>query len=177
VQFLNVCAAHQTGLDSAISKSPLSQEIILYSGHGRGAGVIGALTGDPSQFVGLVYNYPGFISTSVVEQVALDTLEKRANKGSRPILLELHLPAGFPALDMALIPGGGNEFEYLIGRNVDLLIFAGAWTRSAGVVDDILHLKLRPAVEQTEPLRKQRRAVSDDDASAALTHPVSHQRG
>jgi hypothetical protein len=147
-EFLDVCAAHQIGLDNAISKTLLSREIVLYSGHGRGAGAVGALTGDPSRFAGLTYKYPGFISTSAVEQVAVDTLTTRAQKGSRPVLLELHLPTGFPALDMALIPGGGNEVEYLIGRNEEFTIFDAGGMCLVGVTDAILRLKLRPAGQQ-----------------------------
>jgi hypothetical protein len=144
LDFLDVCATHQNGLDGAISKCALPQAVILYSGHGNGFAAVGALTGEPDQFNDLTYNYRGYISTSVIEQVAVDFLTKRANKGSRPVLLELHLPANFRALDMGLIPGGGSEFEYLIGRNERFRIFGADRRQLAGVDDPVLVLMLQP---------------------------------
>lgn len=144
--FLDTCGPHQIALDSAILKNPLSADTVLWSGHGRGSGVVGALVGEPKQFVGLGYKYPGYISTSAAKQVALDTLVTRAKEYSRPTLLELHLPLAFHALDMSLIPGGGHEFEYLIGRNEAFTIFDADLMRSGEL--DVLLLRLRPTVQK-----------------------------
>src|SRR6185312_8678186 len=68
--FLHHAAAHQRAPDSAIKKSTLTDDAVVYSGHGRGAAVLGALCGDANRFVGLCYDYPGYISTTAVRCVA-----------------------------------------------------------------------------------------------------------
>src|SRR5579862_1142768 len=99
--FAKIYKATTRNLDSAIGKSVLQVGTELYSGHGRWYSIFGSLTGSPDRFVGLMYRYPGFISTSQSRLIAVDKfLRVRAASGSRPALLRFQMTAGQCALDM-----------------------------------------------------------------------------
>ena len=127
-----------TNLDNAIGASRLSEDAVLYSAHGLGFGVRGSLVGPPKQFVGLTYHYPGYISTTADRGFRDRFLEKRRGPTTRPTILELHLPSGFNALDLRH-GGHAGEFEYLLGRNLQLKIVGADY-----VDDDVLALILKP---------------------------------
>jgi hypothetical protein len=143
--FLKDARKHQEGLDRAISKSLLLDDAVLYSGHGKGVTIFGALNGPSSAFKGLYYRYPGYISTTPVKLTAEDKfIVDRASEGSQPTLLRLLLPKGFPALDMAFVPGGGNEDEHLVGRDLPFKIVEAEYIRVARVADQVMQLTLVP---------------------------------
>lgn len=141
--FLGTAATHGSALGSAIAKCRLTQDLTVFSGHGRGGWSRGALGGDPQRFVGLEYAYPGFISTSLQEEIALRFLGKREHPGSHPTLLELRLPAGYPALDIGLA-GAAGEFELVIGRHARFDIINAAQFTVVGVSDPVVRLVLQP---------------------------------
>lgn len=122
--FASRSAEEQILLDSAIQTSELLTDAILFSAHGNGFAVRGSLVGPPQSFIGLTYQYPGFISTSASRDWAINFLEPRRFNGSRATLLEFRLPKGFAALDMK----HGNhfgEFEFLLGRDTPFKIIDG----------------------------------------------------
>lgn len=145
-QFIRTAKAHQAGLDRAIGKCTLYGSATLYWGHGRGLAIRGSLCGDPDAFVGLSYRYPGYVSTSSVEEVAIQSfLAKRTFCGSLPTLLEFRLPATFNTLDMNMA-GAQGEFEFLIGRKREFVIIGASYFDVDKVPDPVLRLVLEPTV-------------------------------
>lgn len=126
-------------LDSAISVSTLDANAVLYSAQPVGFSVRGSFLGDPAKYVGLIYRYPGFTSTSTQTSFRDDFLSKRRDAASRPATLELHLPAGWHAID--LHEGGhAGELEFLLARDVAYEVV------NASYVDgEVLNLVLRPS--------------------------------
>lgn len=123
-EFSSRAAGERALLDSAIQISELLTDTTLFSAHGNGFAVRGSLVGLPQSFIGLTYQYPGFISTSASRDWAINFLEPRRFNGSRATLLEFQLPKGFAALDMK----HGNhfgEFEFLLGRDTPFKIIDG----------------------------------------------------
>lgn len=134
-----VYAKQIEALDSAIGASTLISDSVLYSAQPKGFSVRGSFLGDAAKFVGLIYRYPGFISTSAETSFRDRFLSKRRDAGSRPATLEFRLPAGWNAIDLSE-GGHSGEFEFLLARDV-----------AYGVVDasyvdgDVLNLVLEPA--------------------------------
>ena len=148
-----------TQLDSAIGKLELVDDGVLYSGHGRGFSVIGSLRGNPEQFVGLKYRYPGYISTSSDRGKAENFLRTRAGGGGTPVLLELRLIRGQHMLPMDVGTGQVGEAEYLLPKNLEFDIVDARWTRIDGVENNALHLVLQ-RTGQRVPAPDQSRASS-----------------
>jgi hypothetical protein len=140
--FCATAAVKFAALDSAIKQCELEGNTNLYSAHGVGVGVRGALTGDPARFVGLQYCYRGYISTSSDLQWTQRFVVPRA-QGPSQTVLEFHLPAGFNALDMNLV-GHSGEFEFLLGRSTVFDIVNGSLLTVPGA-GPILLLTLAPA--------------------------------
>ncbi|WP_298325431.1 hypothetical protein [Asticcacaulis sp.] len=133
------------GLDSAIEKSYLVQATTLWSAHGCGTGCRGALIGDARSFVGTQFQYPGFVSTSTVKDVAVFLfLRKKAYSNSRPTLLQFELPAGFNVVGSHHC-GHHGEMEYIIGRDRLFDVAEASYERFPEVEDEALVLKLLPA--------------------------------
>ena len=130
-----------TALDAAIETCSLTEAATLYSGHGRGLFVRGALSGDAKKFVGLTYQYRGYISTSSSRDFAVSFLAKRAESNSLPTLMEFRLPTNFPVLDMNCA-GHHGEFEFLLGRNRLFKIVDANEIRLRDVAELVLHLVL-----------------------------------
>ncbi len=144
--FQAVAATHLLALDSAIAKSSLNKREVVWSGHGHGGGSRGALRGPPSAFLGLYYQYPGYISTSLARETAIESfLVKRTFSGSLPTLLEFRLPADFPALDMSEV-GHHGEFEILLGRSVEFRVIDASEFCHPKVRDTVLNLVLAPVL-------------------------------
>lgn len=137
-EFSLMARAKRDAIDRVFTISRLIKEQVLWSGHGHGWGVRGALVGEPSGFIGLEYRYPGYISTSTERSWCDGFLEKRNRDESRPTLMQLNLPALFPAIDMHDGASHG-EFEVLLPRNLNLVI-----TDAASLPGDILYLNLTP---------------------------------
>lgn len=132
-------------LDSAISVSTLDADAILYSAHPVGFSVRGSFMGDAAKYIGLLYRYPGFTSTSTEASFRDDFLSKRRDSGSRPATIEFLLPAGWNAVDLK-VGGHSGEFEFLLGRDVAYEVVGASY-----VDGDVLNLVLEPAVtEQIE---------------------------
>lgn len=112
-------------LDSAINRSKLIKEVTLYSGHGNGLFAVGSLRMEASFYKGLIYKYPGFISTSLNRDVAEDNLNVRAGTKNFPVLLEFILPCGEIALDLSPYSSVG-EFEVLLPRDVEFKIVSSS---------------------------------------------------
>lgn len=130
--------AISNALESAIAASTLDAAATLYSAHGNGFGVRGSIRGNPSNFIGLEYFYPGFISTTAEAGFRDTFLNKRRNALSQPALLELLLPAGFNAVDLR----HGNhygEFEFLLSRKLHFHIVDAKYFDG-----DVLWLTLQP---------------------------------
>lgn len=143
LQFSPSARAKRDAIDQVFVISRLINEQVLWSGHGHGWGIRGALVGAPSDFIGLKYRYPGYISTST-ERLWCDAfLKKRSRNESRPTLLQFNLPACFPAIDMHDC-GSQGEFEVLLPRNLIFAITDAAW-----LPGDILHLTLSPGETET----------------------------
>jgi len=137
-QFWPTCGSIVRALDAAINSSTLLEAATLHAAHGNGFGVRGALVGNPSAFVGMVYQYPGYISTSAEIDFRDRFLGPRRNAASRPTVLEFRLPTGFNAIDMHH-GGHSGEFEFLLGRCTAFRI-----TSSEIVDTDVLSLVLEP---------------------------------
>jgi hypothetical protein len=122
------------------SRFELTQNAILYSGHGNGVGTLGALAGNEVQrFRGMRWQYFGFISTSSVREIAEDFVRGRLRQ--YPVLLEFHLEAGFRLFPMGET-GQGHEQEYLLPPNVHYTILEA---RTVGIGDvNVVHLILVP---------------------------------
>lgn len=144
--FVTVCKSHRENIDSAIAKCSLNDDLIVYSGHGRGINVLGSLNVVPNQLIGMQYNYRGYISTSAHEQTATESfLAKRAYPGSRPTLLEFRLSKGFCIFDMRIINSVG-ESEFLIGRNIKFKIIEASYFSVNRVTDSVLRLVLEAVI-------------------------------
>jgi hypothetical protein len=123
-----------------------TSDATVYSGHGNGVGVVGALGhNDPERFLGLTWQYRGFTSTSSWKEKAEDFVRTRAKcTPDTPVLLELCLPAGFRLLPMEVLgPDSTHEAEFLISPNVPFKIVAASHV-TVEDVQNVLHLKLRP---------------------------------
>jgi hypothetical protein len=125
-------------LDRAIAASTLDTDSVLYSAQPVGFSVRGSLLGDASKFIGLIYQYPGFTSTTTNEAFRDEFLSKRRDPQSRPAILTFQLPAGWNAIDLK-VGGHFGEFEFLLARNVPYEVV------DASFVDgDVLNLALKP---------------------------------
>jgi hypothetical protein len=117
------------------SRYELTTDVTLYSGHGSGTGVLGALGhSDVAQFKGMTWRYRGFTSASPVKEIA----EKFV-----PVLLEFRLAAGFRLLPMQVL-GSNFEVEFLLPSNVPFTIIEASRV-TIGDVSNVLHLVLKPA--------------------------------
>lgn len=139
------CAADFKNITSAIGKFEVTSEGSLFSGHGCGIVVLGSLHAEAAQFIGFEYCYPGFISTSSERRIAEeDFIEKRAGRGTRPMLLEFKLPVGMAVLDFTQVTNSVGEFEYLIARRQRFIIVDAKYYSLQGVIDPVLHLLMEP---------------------------------
>ncbi|ATP22064.1 ADP-ribosyltransferase (plasmid) [Sphingobium limneticum] len=136
--FSSGARAKRDAIDAVFSMSRLLSAQTLWSGHGHGWGVRGALEGAPASFVGLHYRYPGYISTSTERSWCDAFLDKRSRNQSRPTMLEFRLPAGSPAIDMHDGAAQG-EFEILLPRDTLFSI-----TDAQMLPGDLLQLILEP---------------------------------
>jgi hypothetical protein len=136
--FSSVARTKRDAIDAVFSISRLLTAQTLWSGHGHGWGVRGALEGAPANFVGLQYRYPGYISTSTDRSWCDAFLDKRNRSQSRPTMLEFRLPAGTPAIDMH-DGGAQGEFEILLPRERLFSI-----TDAKMLPGDLLQLVLEP---------------------------------
>lgn len=126
-------------LDSAISVSTLDADAVFYSAQPVGFSVRGSFVGDAAKYIGLIYRYPGFTSTSTEPSFRDDFLSKRRDSGSRPATLEFQLPAGWNAIDLQE-GGHSGEFEFLLARDVAYEVVDASY-----VDGDVLNLMLQPA--------------------------------
>lgn len=128
------------------SRYELTSGMTVYSGHGSGAGVLGALGhSTPSSFIGMIWQYKGVTSTSSEQSKAEDFVRTRAKDVlDVPVFLDLHLPAGFRLLPMEVLGSdSGHEWEYLIPPNIPFKVtHAGHGT--FGGFEGVLHLILEP---------------------------------
>ena len=137
-RILATCAAALRNLDAAVAASRLLGPAVLFSAHGNGFGVRGSLMAAPSAFIGLTYRYPGFVSTTSDPAFCDAFLAKRRTTASRPTMLEIGLPDGFPGVDIRH-GGHAGEAEILLGRDIPFLVV------DADIVDgDVLWLVLEP---------------------------------
>jgi hypothetical protein len=136
--FMTTGKARRDAIDGLFGVSRLARALSLWSGHGHGWSVRGALEGPPETFRGLTYRYPGFISSSLERSWCEEFLSKRHRSDSRPTLLRLDLPEGFPAIDMH-DGGHAGEFEILLPRGRSLTI-----THAERLGSDVLLLGLAP---------------------------------
>lgn len=134
---------HQRALAGAILKCRLVEPVVLFSGHGCGSGIRGFLTGPPERFVGLHYCYPGFISTSSEEAIALGFLKRSRGRGFQPTLLEFRLPKEYQVLEMDNWIGQG-EAEFVIGPNRGFRIEESILRTEPMAGGDFLQLVLTP---------------------------------
>jgi hypothetical protein len=102
------CGTLVRQLDQAIEKFRLYEDTTVYSGHGRGLSVVGALRGDAEQFRGLQYCYSGFTSTSLDRGVAENFLRTRSSGSQFPTLLEFRLRARENILPISEVTGQGS---------------------------------------------------------------------
>ncbi|SRR5258708_2024936 len=141
-KFRQRCLEIAKNLDSAIEKYELCEDAVVYSGHGTGMAVIGALSGEPAKFVGLTYCYNGYISTSAERWKAENSLRNKASGFRMPVLLEVRLPRHQRILPLDEATGQGHEFELLLGRSVQFAIFDAAIEQVQDVQQPILRLRL-----------------------------------
>ena len=135
-------APHLTNhLDSAIQKFELSSDATVFSGHGKGFSVIGWLFGDPKNFVGFKYRYPGYISTSADRGTAENYLRTRADRVSAPVLLQIRLTRGQRIFPMAAV-GQTHHAEYVLERSIEFEIKNADLVPIDGVNGDVLLLVL-----------------------------------
>jgi hypothetical protein len=127
-------------LDSAIQKFELAADGTVFSGHGRPFSLVGCLFGQPGQFVGLRYRYPGYTSTSSERGVAEANLRPRATRGT-PVLLEFHLKRGQRILPVPAVVRAG-EAEYVLGRREQFNIVDAGTAIVEAVAEPVLHLVL-----------------------------------
>jgi hypothetical protein len=130
-------------LNSAIQKFELTEDGIVYSGHGQGFPIVGSLQGDARRFIGLNYCYPGYISTSSDRGKAENFLRTRAGPVGTPTLLELRLKRGQRVLYMDAATGQVGEAEYLLGRRLKFEVIDAEWIKIDHVDRETLHLVLR----------------------------------
>ena len=139
------CAADVKNITSAIGRFEVTSEGSVFSGHGCGIFVLGSLNAEAGEFIGFEYCYPGFISTSSERRIAEeDFIEKRARRGTRPMLLEFKLPVGMAVLDFGQVTNSVGEFEYLIARGQRFTIVDANFYKLRGVSDLVLHLVMEP---------------------------------
>jgi len=129
-------------LDRAIQKFALSAGATVYSGHGRGSSVVGSLRGNPQQFVGLGYRYPGYISTSWDRAKAENFLRTRASAVGTPVLLKIRLRQGQNLLPLDVGTGQLGEGEYLLPRTLEFTIIDVTWQNVDQVEQRVLRLTL-----------------------------------
>jgi hypothetical protein len=132
-------------LDKAIAKFEVATEGSVFSGHGSGTGVLGALAAEPQQLVGLHYCYWGYVSTSWHRDVAAAFIRTRSSENSKPVLLEFLLTPGECALPMDKATGQTGEGEVLLSRSCPFEIREAKLIRIGGVHPNVLHLVLRKA--------------------------------
>jgi hypothetical protein len=127
------------------SRYELTTDVTLYSGHGSGTGVLGALGhSDVARFKGMTWRYRGFTSASPVKEIAEKFVWTRAKSaGDVPVLLEFRLAAGFRLLPMQVL-GSDFEVEFLLPSNVPFTIIEASRV-TIGDVSNVLHLVLKPA--------------------------------
>jgi hypothetical protein len=124
----------------------LAAAATLYSGHGNGVGVVGALGHSEDRFFkGMTWQYRGPTSATTHKSVADNFVRTRANSSrDTPVLLEFRLPAGFRLLPMAVLGADfTHEAECLIPPGLPFVINAAS---RVTVEDgqDVLHLVLVP---------------------------------
>ena len=136
--FMMTGKTRRDAIDGLFEVSRLARALSLWSGHGHGWSIRGALEGPPDAFRGLTYRYPGFISSSLERSWCVEFLSKRHRSGSHPTLLRLDLPEGYPAIDMHDGDHAG-EFEILLPRSRSFII-----TDADRLENDVLLLGLAP---------------------------------
>jgi hypothetical protein len=108
-------------LDGACTKFKLTAPTTLFGGIGDGRSILGSLRGSkPGNFVGLIYQYPGWFSASSISEVECAKFMCSGLTYSyyRPVFLKLRLPADFHVLAVeALGPGYSDEREFAIPKN------------------------------------------------------------
>jgi hypothetical protein len=138
-----LCSGKLAALKSATSsKYELTSDATVYSGHGNGTAVVGALGhNDLGRFLGLKWQYRGFTSTSSCKEKAEDFVHTREKSPlDTPVVLEFCLPAGFRLLPMAIL--GSHEAEFLISPNCPFKIVTASRI-TVRSVQNVLHLVLR----------------------------------
>lgn len=85
-------------LDSMIAKSELSEDITVYRGLGSAR-----IKGDPKKLIGKIMPHPGYMSTSMSRDVAMEF--------SEGVLLEIIARKGTPAFDVASLMKSGAPAE------------------------------------------------------------------
>lgn len=141
--FLDRCAPLVQALDRAIQKFEVSEDGVVFSGHGRGLSVIGSLYSASDRFIGLTYCYPGYTSTNADRGTAENFLRTRAAGARTPVLMEFRLRKGQRILPMSIATlGQGGEAEYLLGRAAEFQIVEADFVTIQDVDQNVLHLVL-----------------------------------
>lgn len=93
-------------------------------------GVKGSMFSDPAALAGMTLHDPGFLSVSLDRQTARKFSRRYHEHDYRhqlpAALMEIELPAGYPALylgaDPYLVPGGLEERELILARGSSLVV-------------------------------------------------------
>lgn len=124
-KFQNNACIVTRAISNAIKKLELTKPMTVCSGIGWGRVAVGSLTSqDLSKFVGLTYQYPGFISTSDDAGIAERFIRNGYKVCSdRPLLFVFNLPTGFNVLPMKELGADNSyEHEFLLDRNLEFEI-------------------------------------------------------
>jgi hypothetical protein len=132
-----------SALARATQKHELTEDTVLFAGHGNGSAIIGGLGGNPAtRFVGLTWSYRGVISTSAWEHTAIAFAENRGGTGTSPVFLEFRLRKGFKLLPMEVLGGSfSSEAECILPAATRFSIVSADYI-TAGTKPDTLGLIL-----------------------------------
>lgn len=123
--------AHVSHLDSAMSQSALTHDVVVHRGVRTGEGTFGdTWSSEPGSMTGVKFRDHGFVSTTTKESVA--------ESFGGPVQMRIMAPAGTPAVSIrGSIPGLiGDEFELLLGRGLEFEIINDT------LVDGVRHLDM-----------------------------------
>ncbi len=140
--FLQRCSAVCGYLDAAINKFEVKTSGVVYSGHGLGLSVLGSLVGQPEDYVGFSYSYPGFTSTSEDPRAAENFLRTRSRGARTPVMLEIRLHSGQKALPFHQVTNSVGEAEVLLPRSAMFAVIEAKYIRVDDVKQDVLQLTL-----------------------------------